>query len=308
MALIGSKKSFSKKDINFFEQFTASARKQTQVLAAVVFVGIVAIGLCLAILVVDIIRNAKVNSEINELNQTLQSPEYEGLELKAQSLQQEINDKNQYYYTLTQMKRILDETKTVSSEIIDIIPESIPSDAYVDQYSLDGAMLTLSGVTFSYYDAANICNILNEAGVFSGDVAPSVERSTINVDGVEEISEFPVDIVYSFAITGNLTPDSVVSISRFLNTDTGVVALSGITSQTVTYGSDFSFAGINTYVANGQTYNLASVNVNGEPVSAEEFEYITAEDSINGVASGNVSVSLYYVDGDAVVAEEGGAE
>ena len=41
MTLFGSKKGYSKKDINFFESFTASARKQTQVLAAVVFIGII---------------------------------------------------------------------------------------------------------------------------------------------------------------------------------------------------------------------------------------------------------------------------
>ncbi|MCR5199544.1 MAG: hypothetical protein K6C38_00335, partial [Saccharofermentans sp.] len=110
MTLLGSKKGYSKNDINFFEEFTASARKQTQVLAVVVFVGIIAIGLCLAVLAYDIFRNAGVQKDIDNLNTTLASDEYAGLELQSQALQQDINDKNQYYYTLTEMRRIVDET------------------------------------------------------------------------------------------------------------------------------------------------------------------------------------------------------
>ena len=94
MTLLGSKKGYSKNDINFFEEFTASARKQTQVLAVVVFVGIIAIGLCLAVLAYDIFRNAGVQKDIDNLNTTLASDEYAGLELQSQALQQDINEKN----------------------------------------------------------------------------------------------------------------------------------------------------------------------------------------------------------------------
>ena len=105
MALFGSGKGYSKKDINFFAGFTANARKQTQILAVVVFIGIIAIGISLAITAYDWFRNSGVKKDIDNLNTTLASEEYAGLELKAQSLQQEINDKNQYYYTLTEMRR-----------------------------------------------------------------------------------------------------------------------------------------------------------------------------------------------------------
>ena len=64
MASFGSTKGYGKKDINFFEEFTASARKQTQVLAVVVFVGVIAIGLCLAIVAYDVFRT--LNPENNE--------------------------------------------------------------------------------------------------------------------------------------------------------------------------------------------------------------------------------------------------
>ena len=53
MTLFGSKKGYSKKDINFFEGFTASARKQTQILAVIVFIGVIAVGLSLVVLGID---------------------------------------------------------------------------------------------------------------------------------------------------------------------------------------------------------------------------------------------------------------
>ena len=81
MALLGSNKNISKKDINFFGEFTASARKQTQVLAVIVFVGIVAIGLCLAIVVYDIFRNTGVQRDVDRLTQHLQAMSMQDLSL-----------------------------------------------------------------------------------------------------------------------------------------------------------------------------------------------------------------------------------
>ena len=136
MTLFGSKKGYSKSDINFFEEFSASARKQTQVLAVIVFIGIIAIGLCLAVLGYYIFRNIGVQKDIDDLNAKLASDEYAGLELRAQALQQEITEKNQYYFTLTEMRRIIDTTPAAETSLVNLLADCIPSDAYVSTYTV----------------------------------------------------------------------------------------------------------------------------------------------------------------------------
>lgn len=308
MTLFGSKKGYSKSDINFFEEFTASARKQTQVLAVVVFVGIIAIGLCLAVLAYDIFRNLSVQKDIDDLNATLASDEYAGLELRSQSLQQEINDKNQYFYTLTEMRRIVDETTAAPVEVADLIGDCIPSDAYVSAYTLTGEALTVQGVTFSYYDAANIAYMLNENDVFANYVSPNIQRDE-EMNGAEGVEENPIDVYYDFTISGNLVSDAIISVGHFANTDTGVIALSGISTQTVAAGSEYEIQGINTYTVNGVNYSLASVVINDtRTLTAAEFAVVSANDKISGIATGNVEISLYYNVATVTETEEGSAE
>lgn len=305
MTLFGSKKGYSKSDINFFEEFTASARKQTQVLAVVVFVGIIAIGLCLAVLAYDIFRNLSVQKDIDNLNTTLASDEYAGLELRSQSLQEEINEKNQYYFTLTEMRRIVDSTPSASTEIIDLLGDSIPSDAYIESYTLSGETLTVAGVTFSYYDAVNMCYLLNQSDVFTNYVTPSVARDE-SMTGTEGIEENPIDIYYDFSITGNLTNNSIISVVHYASTDSGVIALSGISTQSVDYGSSFEIRDITSYTVNGVNYNLDHININDSTVSAADFAAMSNSNCISGIAEGNVEIELYYTVAQAT--EEGSAE
>lgn len=308
MTLFGSKKGYSKNDINFFEEFTASARKQTQVLAVVVFIGIIAIGLCLAVLGYYIWRNVNVQSDINTLNEKLASDEYAGLELRSQALQKEINDRNQYYYTLTEMRRIVEETAPAKTEIVNLISDCIPNDAYVTGYEVTGNTLTVEGMTFSYYDAANICYLLNRSNLFASNVNPAIVEDN-SLRGIEETAENFIDVYYDFSISGNLVADSVITIGHYANTETSVIALSGVASQTVTAGSEYEFAGITNYTANGVNYTLASVSINKKPVSAEELALILSNDKISGIATGNIEISLYYniVNTEAQTTEEGGA-
>ena len=308
MTLFGSKKGYSKSDINFFEEFTASARKQTQVLAVVVFVGIIAIGLCLAVLAYDIFRNLGVQKDIDNLNATLASDEYAGLELRSQSLQQEINDKNQYFYTLTEMRRIVDETTAASVEIAELIGDNIPSDAYVDTYTLTGDTLLIQGVTFSYYDAANIAYMLNESNVFANYVSPNVQRDD-SMAGTEGIEENPIDVYYDFTLSGNLVSDSIISVGHYANTEDGVIALSGVSTQKVAAGSEYEIQGVNTFAVNGVNYSLTSVVINDNTIlSPAEFAVVSANDRISGIASGNIEISLYYNVATVTETEEGSAE
>ena len=308
MALLGSKKGYSKSDINFFEEFSASARKATQVLAVVVFAGVIIIGITLAILFYDIWRNYNVQKDIDNLNATLASDEYAGLELRSQALQQEINDKSQYYYTLTEMRRVVDETNAATTDIANLIGECIPSDAYVTAYELTGESLSISGCTFSYYDAANITYMLNQSDVFASAVVPSIEEDDSLRNG-ETTPTNPIDIYYDFNITGNIVSDVVVSVGHYATSDTSVIALSGISSQVVSVNSQYEFTGVNTFTASGVTYTLTSVSINNVPLSNEEIAIIQSTGTITGLASENIEISLFYAQSavEETTEGEGGA-
>ncbi len=312
MTLFGSKKGYSKNDINFFGEFTASARKQTQVLAVVVFVGVIAIGLCLAILVYDIFRNIGVQKDIDDLNAKLASDEYAGLELASQSLQQEITEMNQYYYTLTEMRRIVDKTGAAKTELVNLIGDSIPSDAFVTDYTVTGETLSMQGITYSYYDAANICYLLNQNNVFAGYVVPSVNIDDSFSTADPEATENPIDIYYDFTISGNLVSDCIISLGHYQTTETGVIALSGVSTERVAAGAEYSFDGINSFSVSGVDYTLSSISINGTPMSAEEFAIASAgadgTGNISGFANGNVEIELYYTVAEVQETSEGGAQ
>ena len=226
--------------------------------------------------------------------------------MKSQSLQQEINDKNQYYYTLTQMRRITDEAAVAETTILDLLGESIPSSAYVTDYELTGSFLTIGGLTFSYYDAANICYLLNEQDVFTNYVVPSVTMDN-TINGADDAAENFIDNYYDFTISGNLTSDFVVSVGRFCTTDTGVMALGGIETQTVPNGSSFEYTEIVNFTTNGTNYVLSSVTVNSTALTPEEFAIVQANDKITGIANDNVEIQLYYtVAAEEAPVEEGG--
>ena len=304
MTLLGSKKGYSKSDINVFEEFSASGRKATQVLAVVVFVGVIIIGITLAILGYDIWRNYNVQKDIDNLNATLASDEYAGLELRSQALQQEINDKNQYYYTLTEMRRVVDETNAATTDIANLIGECIPSDAYVTAYELTGESLSISGCTFSYYDAANITYMLNQSDVFASAVVPSIEEDDSLRNG-ETTPTNPIDIYYDFTITGNIVSDVVVSVGHYTSSETSVIALSGISSQVVSVNSQYEFTGVNTFTASGVNYTLTSVSINNVPMSEEDIAIIQSTGTLTGLATENVEISLFYTQAAAEETTEG---
>ena len=110
----------------------------------------------------------------------------------------------------------------------------------------------------------------------------------------------PIDNYYDFVINGNLTSNYIISVGHYANTETGIIALSGVSSEIVEANASFEYSGIASFSASGVNYTLVSVNINNRTLSPEEIAIIQANDKITGIATGNVDIDLYYT----VVAEE----
>ena len=306
MPSLGTKKDFAKRDMNFFADFTAAAAKMTGFLGYGVVVGIVVVAAIVGIVVYGIIRNAIVQAAINELNNQLQSEEYAGLEARAAELQQDLNDKNNYYYALSQMRQIVDKSGDVSLDITDVLKDSIPSDSYIENYTLSKTSLNFNGYSFSYYSVLNLVNMLNNSDVFAAPVNCSIHRVDGSTVGKkEDFINNGLNIYYAFEISGALTQDVYVSVSRYASTEgNALVSLGATETQSYRVGDTYSITDIATYTQTGIVYNLTGVDLGSSAMTAEQVASVVAANEITGVVNNSIDIKLYYTAAQPAQAEQ----
>ena len=239
--------------------------------------------------------------DINAINAELAGPDYAGLEEKARQLQEELQQKSNYYYALTSMRTTVDRTPTVPLEIPTILAKSIPNDSYVTDYSIDGSVMKFNGFSFSYYSPVDMVNMLNSSKVFTS--RPLVTIARVDGTAIGDSGTFyniatgdvlPLNNYYGFNIEGTLINKVYISVGRFLLGDV-VTSLSGIETKEFTAGSEYNYTeGIDTYTVGGVTYNLVKITVNGTDVDAESLANIKASHAMSGTAKANSEINLYY--------------
>ncbi|MBR6959874.1 MAG: PilN domain-containing protein [Clostridiales bacterium] len=296
-----NKKLLAKKDMNFFREFTANAARAARMLGYAMVGGILVVIIVLGLIGYFAVRNFMKQQQIDAITAELAGPDYAGLEEKAKQLQDELKQKNNYYYALTSMRTNVDRTATVPLEIPGILAKSIPSDSYVSDYEIDGSTMKLNGYSFSYYSPVDMINMLNASKVFTSRPEIVISR----VDGTElgKADDYynskngdilTLNNYYLFKIEGTLISKVYISIGRFLNGET-VSSLSGVETTEYTAGAEYNYSeGIDTYVVGGVTYNLVKITVNGTDVDAESLANIKAAHAMSGTAKANAEINLYY--------------
>ncbi|MCR5529015.1 MAG: PilN domain-containing protein [Saccharofermentans sp.] len=307
MANFGSAKGYSKKDLNFFAQFTAKARKQARVLAVVVLAALIVVGFFVLWTAWALFNNLRVKGQVDDLTIELQDPKYANLDIEAKNLEQEIIARNQYFYTISEMRRIVDETPSATTDLANLIGENIPNTTYISKYEITGTEMTIEGYTFNYYEASNITNMLQASDVFS-DLNLTVEHVNRAENDPEDGSLLTINTYYSFIITGDLTVDSYISVSKVIDSELGVTAVGGVTTTPYATGSTYEIPDIGTLEVNGVSYQLSNVLVDGVAVTPDELSAIIANNSISGRAAGNMSIELHYTVVATDEAAEGGEE
>ena len=296
-----NKKLLAKQDMNFFREFTANAARAARMLGYAMFLGILVVLIVVGLIGYLAVRNFMKQQEIDAINVELASPEYAGLEEKAKMLQEELTQKNNYYYALTQMRTTVDRTATVPLEIPGILAKSIPSDSYVTDYHIDGSAMSMNGYSFTYYSPVDMVNMLNNAKVFTS--RPNIVISRVDSSSIGGDTSFynndtgdvlPLNNYYMFSIDGTLVTKVYISIGRFLNGQV-VTSLSGVETKEYAAGSEYNYTeGIDTYTSGGVTYNLVKITVNGVDVDAESLAKVRSTHSLSGTAKANAEINLYY--------------
>ena len=294
-----NKKLLAKQDMNFFREFTANAARAARMLGYAMFLGILVVLIVVGLIGFLAVRNFMKQQEIDAINVELASPEYAGLEEKAKALQEELKQKNNYYYALTSMRTSVDRVADVPLEIPGILAKSIPSDSYVMNYKLDGSTMVMDGYSFTYYSPVDMVNMLNTAKVFTSRPSIKVNRvegTTIGTEFYDEKSKqvLPLNNYYSFQIEGTLVSKVYITIGRFLSGQV-ISSISGVETTEFAAGADYNFTeGIDTYTVGGVTYNLDRITVNGIDVDAESLARVKSSHALTGTAKSNAEINLYY--------------
>lgn len=299
-----SKKLLAKKDMNFFAEFTANAAKQARMLGYGVAVGVLVVFVVVFLIVAFLIRNTLIKNQIKELETLLASPDYATLEQEYALLKEQLNDMNNYYYALTQMRKSVDLINPAPTDLPDVIAKCIPSDSYLTNYSISNSALEFSGYTFTYYSPVDMVNMLNEKGVFAA--RPSIITSRVDLkesagpddiisgDTVEAINNY-----YTFAVSGALVSNVHVSIARYQDGVDSIVTLGGIETLDVRAGDSYTVKDISSYSYAGVTYRLSRIMVDGVQVDDASFNVILENNQYVDVARGNHEVKFYYMPASA---------
>ncbi|MBR1907265.1 MAG: hypothetical protein IJ819_12550 [Clostridiales bacterium] len=296
-----NKKLLAKKDMNFFREFTANAARAARMLGYAMVGGILVVFIVLGLIGYLAVRNFMKQQDIDAITAELAGPEYAGLEEKAKQLQEELNQKNNYYFALTTMRTNVDRVATVPMEIPGILAKSIPSDTYITDYAINGSSIKYNGYSFTYYSPVDMVNMLNTAKVFTSRPLFNIARVDGTTIGGPEVfynsktgDALPLNNYYTFSIDGTLISKVYISIGRYLN-GTTVKSLSGVETTEYNAGAEYNFTeGIDTYVSGGVTYNLVRVTVDGTDITPDNLASIKASHAFSGTAKANTEINLYY--------------
>lgn len=310
MALIGSGKGYSKKDINFFEEYTAAARKTARYLAYFIFAALVVIAIFVIWWFIAFLQNNAIKKDIKAMEDRIASDEFKTVEMDATTKEANLAKKNQQLYAMSCMRQTVDTKTSANTSVLKLLIENIPSEAYIDKYELTGDVFTIEGYAFTDAAALELVNMVqSDQKIFNSDRPTMIEMNRVNeVKVLKEDGSFdPIDCYYHFIITGNLTNKVTVGVSYYANLDTGVIALDAVRTYTYDYNDTYENDNVTTFEYNGVTYTLTSVVVNGIEVSPEQFAEIQAKGKhVISNVSDNIDVTYYYT--VAVAATEEGGE
>lgn len=301
MASFGSKKEFSKRDMNFFAEFTAAAARATRLMGYGVVLMVVAVVAIILTLVFFIIRNMVISQEVKDLEATLASDEYKNVRSEAERLTALLEKTNNYYYSLFQMEKQVDTTPDVKTKIIDLIGTGIPSDTRITGYDVSGTALSISGETFLPRSADDFLHELNKnSEVFTTQCDLSISR--VSPENFGEVNDFLKedntrvysDVVYHFDITGTLVNEVWITVSRFSKEDKKISSLGMDVKQPMKVREVYDVPNLVNIEVNNVKYELVGITRNGRDVKKEDFERIKSQGVYKIVMTANTDIGLYY--------------
>lgn len=295
MPNFNTRKNITKRDVNFFAEFTASSRRMAKMFGYAIIVGVCAIAITVAVCVGKIIRNAGVQSDIDRINTKINSPEYLALSVDAKQLSVDYEAKTQQYYALTDMRAYVDRQPVAEMSLTDLLEKNIPNDVMILNYKIENGNFDITGYAINYSRASEIVHLLqDQADVFS-NVSIKTQRYFPESPSVESLISSSIQNYYQFTISGYLVESRYVSVKRFATVDETSIALKGIETYEVAGGVNAQDIEIGELNLGGTKYTPINILVNGVAVSDVIFENAVSQGIYSvPVLNDNVEVEIDY--------------
>ncbi|MBR5974898.1 MAG: hypothetical protein IK020_06910 [Clostridiales bacterium] len=293
MSFAKSKNDFSKKDMNFFSEFSSAASQQISSAFPIFLLATVAILVfTLIVWIVCGIQVMKKQDQINDIKAEMASAAYqEKLAAKDQS-QALVEDLRNYHYVMSSLDSKVAAKSTASVETLTAVVGALPDDTVLIEYIDTDGLVTIKGQSLYRESPYNYLKTLKDKDLFS-----FVQETITAMDPIEEGYKKETlmfgTMLYTFEFNCTLKGHFTVSWASFVD-GTTPAPLTSLRTQSYNAGSDYKIPDIATITADGITYNLKNITINGSAVSAQVLQDAINNKELSGKVSSNLNIELFY--------------
>lgn len=294
MSFAKSKNEFSKKDMNFFSEFSSGASQQiSSVFPIFLLFTVLILGITLIVWIVCGVKSMKAQDKIDKIRAEMNSPEYQERLSRKDKSQVEVEDLREYHYVVSSLDTKVADKSSSSVNTLVQCKDALPNDAYLTKYHDEDGIVEITGQTLFRESAYNYGKKLDETGLFS------FVKDVITIEdpietGYDKSSLMFANVQYQFTYTCTLKGHFTVTHASFIN-GTTPTPLTPVYSESKKAGEEYNIEKVNTIVVDGVTYNLDTVKIDGTAVDAADFNIIKSNDCVSGRVASNVNIELMYV-------------
>ena len=299
MSFAKSKNDFSKKDMNFFSEFSSATSQQISSAFPIFLLATVAIlAITLIVWIVCGIQIMNKQNKINDIKKEMNSAEYQERLAAKDKSQAEVEELRSYYYEISTLdSKVASKTIAASSTLTTCV-DCLPDDTVLTGYdNLDG-IVTISGQSINRESALNYLHLLEAKGIFATveDIIKPFDPIEI---GYRKDTLWFGNMNYSFTFTCTLKGYVTLTYASFID-GTTPTPLSVLSTENFSVGSEYTLPNIASYSQDGVDYKLTNVKINGTAVTPERLAEIISSNELSDKISGNLNIELMYT------AENGG--
>lgn len=300
---INKKVDASKKDMNFFSEFSSSTTQVASALSIALIVFVLVFLVATVLFIVVLTKTANAKKDIKAIKAEMGSVEYEKALSGYAESSSTMDSLRQYVYVLTSLQSKIDEKKFADTKYMDTITSTVPDViTLTDLKYTDGAIL-VSGTSETYSAPLDMVAKLQASDTFTFVSINDITQKDLLADGLSP-EEYTTVKKYKFTFTGSLESSYSVSVTRFANDPTGK-PLSARDTKVYNVGESYGVSKVVSYNVDSVNYTLAKVVINDTAVTIDQLSKILAADAISGRVSSTVDIKLYY---DVVAVKEGAAK
>ena len=298
MSFAKSKNDFSKKDMNFFSEFSSAASQQIS--SAFPFFLLATVVILVFTLIVWIACGIQImnkQNKINDLKTTMNSEDYQNRLANKDKTQAEVETLRSYFYVLSSLDSKIASKTVASTATLTAVRDNLPDDTFLTAYSNTEGVVEIQGQSLDRTSALNYLHLLDKLGIFSS-IEDTIKPLNPTEVGYNKETIMFGNMSYTFRFICTMKGYVNLTYARFIDGQTPT-PLTQLITQPKTVGSNYEITdSVASYTLDGVEYKLTNVKVNGQAVTPERLAEIIAANEITGKISSNLNIDLLYtVDG-----------